>query len=181
MSLEKRKGDLTDMSNNREGASRSAKMFCVGLVAFFGLIFVCGGIFMMHRYNGFKEKCTAVVNGTVEREVVGKVHADDLASPEYRYAAGKFNILINVEDDAVFRHKNIYAEINGRKAGDAISIYYSPDDPDLYYLSDRVDNDRTAAIFAFAAGGAMFVGAAFLLRLALKTPKDNGKVDLRKF
>ena len=153
----------------RDGSSRAAKLFCVGLVAFFGLIFVCGGFYMMHHYNGLKEKCTAVVKGTVEREIIGKVYADDLSLPEYRYAAGKFNILINVEDDAVFRHKNIYAEINGRKAGDAISIYYSPDDPDLYYLSDRVDSDRTAAIFAFAAGGAMFVGTVFLLRLTLKT------------
>ena len=156
----------------KETPSRKAKIFCVLLVAAAAIAFTAAGIWQMGIYNDLTRKCTAQVTGTVVNES-RHIRREFHPSAENKYLTGKYWCHIEVETDGVFKLTDIYANDESEQKGDIIPIFYDPDDPDVYYLGDRVDNYNTASVFAYGAGGVTLLLDLLLVRAVSDKSKKS--------
>ena len=153
----------------QSSAGIKAKLFCVVLVTVVAVVCFISAMVCKRSYDKKIRECSAQVMGTVVGERRGSIRPNERYTPETKYTSGKTNIEIAVDDDPLFKHKKIYASINGRKKGDEIGIHYSPAEPDNYYLDDRIGDDRTIYILVFVLSGVTAAGAVLLLISTLRS------------
>lgn len=149
-------------------SSLKAKVICVIITFVLSVVILLAAIWQLSIYTDLTTNCTAEISGIVDQKSKGRVSSIDPADTRYLSSNSRKKYWIHIkvkpaeDDPGTFRIKTIYADNGPEKVGDLLTIHYSPDEPDKYYISDRVDYYKTAAIFAFAMSAAVFIGAILL-------------------
>lgn len=142
----------------------------------FSVVCVISGIWQTYIYHDMTNNCTAEVTGIVVEEIFANkdissnpIETKYLTGPapfEKRWLKGYHKIThIDVQTDDLFKTENIYADIGTEDVGDTVIIHYSPDDPDCYYIGDRVNEYKDSDVFFYAISGFMLVLSLFMIWL----------------
>lgn len=164
--------------------SLKAKVICVMITFVLSAAIFLAAAWQLSLYNDLKSSCTAEIAGIVDQKSKGRVSSIDPADKRYLSSNSrkKFWIHIKVKpaEDAPgdFRIRTIYADNGPEKVGDLLTIHYSPDDPDKYYISDRVDSYKAAATVAFVLGALVFAGAVLLAVYVYRSEKARKQREL---
>ncbi len=160
------------------------KIACVIMLFVVSAIGVLGGIWQTGIYYDLTNKCTSQVTGTVVEEFYCDQKMSDSVETKYvsgpgprvKYArriGNKWLIHIDIQTDDLFKTEDIYADSGTEDEGDTVIIHYDPDDPENYYIGDRVDEYKGSGIFSYAMGGVMFVFAILSAIFIFHSAKAN--------
>lgn len=157
----------------RRDLSTSTKLICVGLVLLPVVLCIIAGWFKLKHYNRLTAECTAQVEGVVEYISGGRGFKPPYGADEKYISTKGSNIHISVETDGVFKYGTVYAARKGYNEDQPVVIHYSPEDPDVYYIDDRIEYEKTEVTVLAVIGGLCFAGAVALAIALFKKKLEN--------
>ncbi|MBR1862731.1 MAG: hypothetical protein IJ806_01415 [Ruminococcus sp.] len=152
-----------------ENVGIKAKIFCVLLILSMSAVCFLAAWYKFGQYNDLIENCTSEVTGVVTDICHGSIYyqyGERYLKKTSRTAAQRLYMTIEVNTDPAsdgsFKQKTLYETADETKVGQEVTIHYSPDDPDLYYLNEKVCDDRITGIVVAVIGVFVFIGAVLL-------------------
>lgn len=139
-----------------------AKKICVIMTFILSVLIFLAGLWQIGIYKKLKNNCTCTTTGVVVKEAHYIVRKKSRTQE-----------CIEVKTDRYFTKEYIYASGREEKKGDKVIIHYDKDDPDSYYINDRVDEYKDAAVFIFVISIFMFMLTVFLAVVIRKQMKKS--------
>ena len=137
-----------------------AKKICVIMTFILSVLIFLAGLWQLGIYKKLKNNCTCTTTGVIANEA--------------HYTGGKsIQEYIEVKTDQYFNKGTIYASNREDKKGDKVIIHYDKDDPDSYYINDRVNEYKVNAVFSFASSVFMLMLTVFLAIVIRKQFKKS--------
>lgn len=138
-----------------------AKKICVIMTFILSVLIFLAGLWQLGIYKKLKNNCTCTTTGVIVNEA------------HYTGERKSIQEHIEVKTDQYFNKGTIYASNREDKKGDKVIIHYDKDDPDSYYINDRVDEYKDAAVFIFVISIFMFMLTVFLAVVIRKQMKKS--------
>ena len=171
--------NTTDKSTNKKEKNR--EIYIPTLTIILMLLFGIPGLIALHSYRTTLRDCSSEVTGFIEDEHRGN-GGSIMLTVEGKYVDSKatryLSIIVNTDDR--FQHECVYVDFGN--VGDKVTIHYNPNDPDDYYIDDRI-NSFDVAVVLLVIGGAMFALSVFLMiyyTIKGDTEEDSSKRDSSK-
>ena len=169
----------------REEQRSKLKRFRIGLGITWGfeIVLVIVILLVGAHTEHLKENCTKSVDGVVVRvdEKTERVtNLDKNHGTRYKYVT-VFTTTISVEKPGKFGKSEIITTDGHYKKGQELKIFYDPDDPDDYYIEDKLERNNTTQIVIIVIA-AMWAALCLLLTwVTIKQHKKciSGKIDIQ--
>ena len=169
----------------REEQRSKLKRFRIGLgiTWVFEIVLVIVILLIGAHTEHLKENCTKSVDGVVVRvdEKTERVtNLDKNHGTRYKYVT-VFTTTISVEKPGKFGKSEIITTDGHYKEGQELKIFYDPDDPDDYYIEDKLERNNTTQIVIIVIA-AMWAALCLLLTwVTIKQHKKckSGKIDIQ--
>ena len=169
----------------REEQRSKLKRFRIGLGITWGfeIVLVIVILLIGAHTEHLKENCTKSVDGVVVRvdEKTERVtNLDKNHGTRYKYVT-VFTTTISVEKPGKFGKSEIVTTDGHYKEGQELKIFYDPDDPDDYYIEDKLERNNTTQIVIIVIA-AMWAALCLLLTwVTIKQHKKckSGKIDIQ--
>ena len=169
----------------REEQRSKLKRFRIGLGITWGfeIVLVIVILLVGAKTEHIKTSCTESVSGVVVRvdEKTERVtNLDKNHGTRYKYVT-VFTTTISVEKPGKFGKSEIITTDGHYKEGQELKIFYDPDDPDDYYIEDKLERNNTTQIVIIVIA-AMWAALCLLLTwVTIKQHKKckSGKIDIQ--